>query len=59
MCLDIKNYFLATHIQYPEHIQVKVKYILDDIKNRYDMNKIITNNGQVYIKIKKGILRLR
>ena len=40
-------------------MQAKAKYIPDSIEKRYDINKIVINNGQVHIKIQKGILGLR
>jgi len=32
MCLDIKDHFLATPMQHPEYMRVKMKYIPEDIR---------------------------
>ena len=40
-------------------MRVKIKHIPDDIKKRYDIDKIVTNDGWVCVKIQKGMPGLR
>ena len=55
MCLDIKDHFLATPMQHPEYMRVKMKYIPEDIRQRYNIYDIVTKDDWVYIKIQKGM----
>ena len=59
MCLDIKDHFLATPMQHPEYMRVKMKYIPEDIRQRYNIYDIVTKDDWVYIKIQKGMPGLR
>ena len=59
MCTDIKDHFLATLIKNPEYMRVKYKYILQDIRLKYNLDKKVTANGYIYIKIQKDILGLK
>jgi len=51
MCVNIKDYFLATLMQYPKYIRVRYKYIPDDIQEYYNLDPKVTNDGWLYIKI--------
>ena len=59
MCLDIKDHFLATPMQHPEYMRVKMKYIPEDIRQHYNVYDIVTKDDWVYIKIQKGMPGLR
>jgi len=59
MCMDIKDHFLATPMKKPEYMKVKYKYFPDDIKEKYELEKKVSPDGYVYIKIKKGMYGLK
>ena len=59
MCLDIKDHFLATPMSNPEFMRVKLKYIPEDIRQRYKIYDIVSKDDWVYIKIQKGMPGLR
>jgi len=56
---DLKDHFLATPMQDPEYMRLKYKYIPDDIKQKYKLADKVTSDGYVYIKIGKGMYRLK
>ena len=49
--LDIKDHFLVTLIEYLEYMHIKYKYIPDNIKAKYNIDNIVTDDKWVYIKI--------
>ena len=51
--LDIKDYFLAIPIEKLEFMRVKCKYILQDIRDRYSLEKKVINDKYTFIKIQK------
>ena len=59
MCLNIKDYFLATPMAGTEYVRVKYKYILQDIRLRYNIDKIIAKDDWIYIEIGKGMPALK
>ena len=59
MGADIKNHFLVTLMKNPEYMEVKYKYIPQDIRLKYNLDKKVTANGYICIKIQKGIPRLK
>lgn len=59
MCLDIKDHFYATPMIGNEYMKVQVKYIPDDIKKKYNIEALISEDGWVYIKIQKGMPGLK
>ena len=54
MCLDVKDHFLATPMTNPEFMRVRVKHIPQDIRIKYDIDNLVTIEGWVHVKIKKG-----
>ena len=59
MSLDLKDYFLATPMAHPEYMKVPIRKFPQDIKDKYNLNSIVSTNGFVYIKIKKGMYGLK
>lgn len=43
----------------PEYMKVLLKYFPDDIIKKYDLNKKVSHDDYVYIKIKKGMYGLK
>ena len=58
-CMDIKDHFLATPMKHPEYMKVRYKHFPPDIRHYYQLDKKITNDGFIYIKIKKGMYGLK
>jgi hypothetical protein len=52
--IDIKDFFLQTIMNDAEYLRIHSKYFLDDIHQRYNIDKIIANDGYLYCKVKKG-----
>ena len=59
LCADLKDFFLATPMEDPEFMRVKYKYFPTDIRQRYNIDDLISTDGYVYIKIKKGMYGLK
>ena len=59
MTLDIKDFFLQTDMKDCEYMRINGKYFMSDIRNKYNINKLIANDGYVYCKIKKGMYGLK
>jgi len=59
MCLDIKDHFYSTPMKNPEYMKIRIKYILEDIRKKYNIENIVTYEGWVYIKIQKGMPGLK
>lgn len=58
MTLDLKDHFLASPMDDPEYMRIPVRYIPDDIMQRYKLHEKV-HNGYVYVKIKKGMYGLK
>jgi hypothetical protein len=54
MCADVKNFYLNTLIDHPEHMRLAISIVPQEIIYKY---KLLDNvkNGQVYIRIDKGM----
>ena len=59
MSVDIKDYFLATPMVQAEYMKVQYKHIPEDICTRYNLDKKLTTDDCIYIKIKKGMYGLK
>ena len=53
MCLDMKDHVLTTPRSNPEYVKLKIKQMPDDIRSRYGIDDLATDNGNVYVKIQK------
>ena len=59
MAVDLKDFFLNTPMERAEYMKVTYKYFREDIRQGYNLAKIITSDGWVYIRIDKGIYGLK
>ena len=59
MSADLKDYFLATPMETPEYMRSNIRHIPDDIIAKYNLRNIVTPDGWIYIKIKKGMYGLK
>ena len=59
MGADIKDYFLASPLKKPEYMKVKYKYFPEDIRKRYHLPLLVTQDNYIYIPIKKGMYGLK
>ena len=58
MSIDIKDHFLATPMANPEFMRVPMKHVPPDTCKKYNIDDLVSN-GWVYVKIQKGIPRLK
>ena len=54
---EISNYYLATPLDYPEYIKIKLTEIPQDLFDEYNIHKFF-HNGWVYFKIRNGVYGL-
>ena len=59
MTLDIKDFFLQTEMPDCEYMRIHNKYFMGTIRQQYNIDKMMANDGYVYCKIKKGMYGLR
>ena len=55
MTADIKDFFLATPMEGYEYMTIHSKYFFDDIRQKYNIDELITDDGYVYVRIEKGM----
>ena len=58
-CLDVKDFFLQSLLPEPEYMRIHGKYFLQDIREKYDIDNIISTDGYVYCRLKKGMYGLK
>ena len=59
MTLDIKDFFLQTDMEDCEYMRIHSKYFMPDIRTKYKINELISTDGYVYCRIKKGMYGLK
>ena len=59
MCLDIKDHFLATPMKGNKHMMAKLKYFSKDIRKKYNLSQLVTDNNRIYIEMCKGMPGLK
>ena len=59
MSADLKDFFLATPMEGDKFMKVKYKHFPDDIHKRYNLDKKVTKDGHVFIRIKRGMYSLK
>lgn len=57
--VNIVNYFLASPMKRSEYMKVRSKYLPKDVIELYNLKKLITEDGYVYIRKDKGIYGLK
>ena len=48
MTLDIKDFFLQTLMERPEYMRIHSKYFSQDMKSKYSISSLVTEDGYVY-----------
>jgi len=57
--LDIKDFFLQTNMENCEYMKIHSKYFCKELREKYNIDSLIANDGYVYCKIKKGMYGLK
>ncbi len=55
---DLKYFFLNMPMEQPEYMQMNLSNLPQQFLDLYDLTKIAEDNGNVYIKVKKGMYGL-
>jgi hypothetical protein len=58
MTMDISNFYLMTPLKRPEYVKLKLTDIPEEIIVEYKLRELATPDGNVYIKITKGMYGL-
>eukprot|EP00804_Cyclotella_cryptica_P011804 CCRYP_011385-RA/>CCRYP_011385-RA protein AED:0.37 eAED:0.37 QI:0/0/0/1/0/0/2/0/309 len=58
MTIDIKDFYLNTPMARPEFMQLKLADIPEEFIILYNLRKLATPDGYVYVRVQKGIYRL-
>ncbi len=56
--IDLKDFYLNTPMERSEYMQLKLSNLPHNFIDMYNLTKIAEDNGNVYIKIKKGMYGL-
>ena len=56
---DLKEFFLATPMLKPEYMKIHNKNIPQDIRDHYELDKLLSDDGYIYCKIKKRMYGLK
>ena len=59
MTIDIKDFFLQTHMKEPEFMKIHSKYFDDSLRKKYNLNNLISTDNYVYCQIDKGMYGLK
>jgi hypothetical protein len=58
LCLDIGNMYLNTKLLSPEYMRIHISLIPDEIKEEYNAEDFVDENGYVYVEITGAIYGL-
>ena len=56
---DIKDYFLQSPLKTPEYLRIPYKWIPEEIRQQYNTDNIVDNDGYIYVEICKGMYGLK
>ena len=59
MSADLKDFFLQSFLEEPEYIRIHGKYFLSDIRQKYNIDAIIAEDGYVYCEAIRGMYGLK
>ena len=59
ICLDAKDHFLATPMKGNECLRAKLKYFPKDIRKKYNLSQLVTDDNWIYIETCKGMPGLK
>ena len=57
--LDLKDYFLQSDLPEAEYMKIHGRYFFNNIRQKYNIDDLIANDGYVYCKIVKGCYGLK
>ncbi len=55
---DLKDFYLNTPIERLEYMRLKLSNLPQEFVHMYDLTKIAEDNGNMYIKVQKGMYGL-
>ncbi len=55
MTIDIKDFYLNTPMARPEFMQLKLDDIPEEFIILYNLRKLATPDGYVYVRVQKGM----
>jgi hypothetical protein len=55
---NLKDFYLNMPMEQPEYMRMKLSNLLQEFVELYDLTKIAEDNGNVYIKVQKGMYNL-
>jgi hypothetical protein len=56
---DLKDHFLATPMEGNEYMRIHSKYFFGEMREKYNIDNLVADDGYVYVKIKKGMYGLK
>ena len=59
MKIDIKDFFLQSYMKENEYMRIHNKYFPSDVRKKYNIDNLITDDGYVYYRIKCGMYGLK
>ena len=59
MSADLKDIFLQSFLEEPEYVRIHGKYFLPDIREKYNIDALITEDGYVYCEDISGMYGLK
>jgi hypothetical protein len=59
LCANLKDHFLASPMANPKHMCIKYKYFPTAIRDQYNLDTLVSPDGYIYIRIKKGMYGLK
>ena len=59
MTIDIKDFFLQSYMKENEYMRIHNKYFPNDVRKKYNIDNLITDDGYVYCRIKRGMYGLK
>jgi hypothetical protein len=56
--MDIKDFYLNTHMAQHKHMQLQIADMPNDVINHYHLTDLVTPDRYIYCKIQKGMYGL-
>ena len=56
--IDLKDFYLNTPMERPEFMRMKLSDLPAEFVKAYNLTKLVDHNGNVYIKVQKGMYGL-
>ena len=58
MTIDIKDFYLMTPMARYEYMRLKLADLPDDVIEHYNLQKLVTSDGYIYLEIRQVMYRL-